>query len=330
VMTIHKSKGLGAPVVIMPLADWRFEKSPGSSRTVLWCRPEGAPFNRAPLVPVEYTRLLLMSRFAGDFMQERFSAYLDNLNLLYVAFTRARERLYVQVPEKGAELAALVANTLGQLHRQRPQDSAEHPALRRDEDAGIWEAGSPQPPRRKESGEGTDVDAFPAGKALQRLRIAGKGREYFLLTKGGYQERIDRGTLYHAILAGIVTAADVERAVQRTINAGLVRAGEKERLMKEVRSFLRQEGAEEWFAGDYQVKKEADIILPDGRILRPDRVMIRGGEAVVVDYKFGAVEEEAYIRQVRRYMQVLQDMGYEKVKGVVWYVMLQKMIVVNA
>jgi hypothetical protein len=174
------------------------------------------------------------------------------------------------------------------------------------------------------------VDAFPAGKALQRLRIAGKGREYFLLTKGGYQERIDRGTLYHAILAGIVTAADVERAVQRTINAGLVRAGEKERLMKEVRSFLRQEGAEEWFAGDYQVKKEADIILPDGRILRPDRVMIRGGEAVVVDYKFGAVEEEAYIRQVRRYMQVLQDMGYEKVKGVVWYVMLQKMIVVNA
>ncbi len=331
VLTIHKAKGLGASVVIMPFADWEFEKKSGTNTGVLWCRPRTAPFNKASLVPVEYNRMLLRSRFAGDYMKERFSAHLDNLNLLYVAFTRARERLYAFVPAgKGKELSALLLNTLKGVSvewdpEKKPDPSGE--IYKKEE--GLYEIGRPAPPAGEVASAGQDVQDFPAGTALQRLRIAGKGREYFLLEKGGYKERIDRGTLYHALLAEVVTEKDVERAVRKAVSAGLVGAGEKERLEEEIRGFLRQEKAAEWFSGRWQVKTEADVILPGGRTLRPDRVMIRDGEAIVVDYKFGEVEEDAYKRQVRRYMEVMKQMGYRKVTGIVWYVILNKMIQVD-
>jgi ATP-dependent exoDNAse (exonuclease V) beta subunit len=310
----------------MPFADWDFEQRSGVNKKVLWCRPDASPFNKASLVPVEYTKLLLRSRFAVDYMRERFSAYLDNLNLLYVAFTRARERLYVFTPEeKGKELSALLVHTLERVAADGDLPDGEETGMSRSEEGTLFEKGVPAPPGDSRRPEGVNVEEFPAGTALQRLRIAGKGKEYFLLEKGGYKERIDRGTLYHTILAEVVTAADVERAVRKAVSAGLVRAGEREKLVKEVEGFLTQQGAEEWFSGAYQVKTEAEIILPGGKMLRPDRVMIRGDEAVVVDYKFGEMEEEAYVRQVRKYMHVLKNMGYARVRGVIWYVMLQKM-----
>jgi ATP-dependent exoDNAse (exonuclease V) beta subunit len=327
VLTIHMAKGLGAPVVIMPFADWDFEQHSGGGNRVLWCRPEGAPFNKAPVVPVEYNKLLLKSWFAEDFLRERFSAYLDNLNLLYVACTRARDRLYLFAPEKkGRDLSALLVSTLERIVPRQEGDVAPErkETIRRPEE-NLFVAGMPQAPSYPEELPGVDVTDFPAGTALERLRIAGKGREYFLLEKGGQKERIDRGTLYHTLLAGVIKAEDVEKAVAKAVNAGLVPAGEKEKLTREVASFLKQEGAAGWFDGSWQVRTEAEVILPGGKTLRPDRVMIRGEEAIVVDYKFGESEEDAYIRQIKKYMDVLKKMGYKRVTGVVWYVMLGKM-----
>ena len=326
VMTIHKAKGLGAAVVIMPFADWEFEQRAGTGRKVLWCRPGKAPFNKTSLVPVEYTGMLLRTLFALDFMKERFSAYLDNLNLLYVACTRARERLYVFTPaEKGRDLSGLLVKTLGQLTADDERSGEEKGEGIRQKEDDLFESGQPVPPSAVSRREGVRVREFPDGKAFGRLRIAGKGREFFLLEKGGYKERIDRGTLYHNILAEIMTPDDVERAVGKVVRAGLVSSVEKERLVTEVKGFLAQKEAAGWFSGEWQVKTEAAVILPGGKTLRPDRVMVREGEAVVVDYKFGTSVEDKYIRQVKRYMEVLKKMGYQKVTGVVWYVMLGKM-----
>ncbi len=333
VMTIHKAKGLGAPVVIMPLANWDIEMNSGSGGKVLWCHPSSAPFDKVPLVPVGYNKKMLLSDFSGDFLEERFSSYLDNLNLLYVAFTRARERLYVFVPRKkrGKELVTLLGNTLKTLAKPpdpgKEQDIAPV-ILQKDED--LYEAGQPSPPPGKKKSTGMDVGDYPAGTALGRLRIARKGREEFLLEKGGYKERIDKGTLYHTLLAEVITADDVQKAVEKVVKAGMAGGGgEKERLANEIRGFLRQPGVADWFSGRYQVKTETDIILPGGTVLRPDRVMTSGEEAVVVDYKFGEAVEEKYIAQVRRYMEALKKMSYKKVKGFVWYVMLNKIIEVN-
>ena len=53
---------------------------------------------------------------------------------------------------------------------------------------------------------------------------------------------------------------------------------------------------------------------------RPDRVITKGDEMVVIDYKFGNHRNE-YYEQVHRYIQLLQQMGHQKVTGYLWYVM---------
>jgi len=72
------------------------------------------------------------------------------------------------------------------------------------------------------------------------------------------------------------------------------------------------------------VKREAGIILNSGKVRRPDRVMIKGNNAIVVDYKFGAVKNDKYRIQVRTYLHDLKQMGYENIQGYLWYVELEE------
>ena len=87
IMTIHKSKGLGFKVVIIPFADWKIDQKP---EAILWCHPTHKPFDTLSLVPVRYSKALKDTAFASDYFTEKLHAYIDNLNTLYVAFTRAK------------------------------------------------------------------------------------------------------------------------------------------------------------------------------------------------------------------------------------------------
>ena len=84
--------------------------------------------------------------------------------------------------------------------------------------------------------------------------------------------------------------------------------------------------AGEWFGGGWQrVRNENEIIVPGaGSTRRPDRVMIRGTRAVVVDYKFGSRDPGRYRRQVGEYLGLLRQMGYTECEGYLWYVKLEE------
>lgn len=93
IMTIHKSKGLEFPVVIIPFANWDF-KSRGQ-QDIMWVQPQDEPFNEFSRLPVLISKNLENSVFSNEFMQEESLVAIDNLNLLYVALTRAKDRLYI-------------------------------------------------------------------------------------------------------------------------------------------------------------------------------------------------------------------------------------------
>lgn len=97
ILTVHKSKGLGFKVVIIPFGDWEIDHKP-SKPVILWCKPETKPFNRLHLVPVRYSQSLGNTIFAEDYFRERLHAFIDNLNTLYVAFTRSKDELIVLAP----------------------------------------------------------------------------------------------------------------------------------------------------------------------------------------------------------------------------------------
>ena len=89
-LSIHKSKGLEFHSVIIPFCDWKLEMP-----DTLWCKPKEAPFNELPVVPVDYSSKLMETIYSDDYKHEHLQNCVDNLNLLYVAFTRACKNLFI-------------------------------------------------------------------------------------------------------------------------------------------------------------------------------------------------------------------------------------------
>lgn len=96
-MTIHQAKGLEFKVVIIPFCNWSMDHTP-TKGPILWCATETHPFATFPSLPLPYHPKLLDTIYAKDYYQERIQTHMDNVNLLYVAFTRATDRLYVFTP----------------------------------------------------------------------------------------------------------------------------------------------------------------------------------------------------------------------------------------
>jgi RecB family exonuclease len=136
----------------------------------------------------------------------------------------------------------------------------------------------------------------------------------------------DMGVVMHRAFEGAVTGDDVERALRVMATDGLISPAEHARLQDSVARALSNPLVAEWFSGCWdEVRNEGDILLPgEFAIRRPDRVMIRGERAVVVDYKFGRHPSTAHATQLRGYMELLGRMGYRDVEGWLWYVSLDK------
>ena len=112
IMTIHKSKGLEFDNVIIPFCNWEMEK-----KGTLWCETKNkpAPYNKLPLLPIDFSRdKLIGTVFEDDYKEEHFQNIVDNLNLLYVAFTRASKNLFVFGLRQGKTTLDNIAKALHQ------------------------------------------------------------------------------------------------------------------------------------------------------------------------------------------------------------------------
>lgn len=132
IMTIHQSKGLEFKVVIVPFCNWELDHNTSKAPT-LWCTTDIAPFSTFPSLPLRYQRRLADTIYAKDYYQERIQVHMDHLNLLYVAFTRAEDRLYIFTPQT----SKATLDTTAELIYQTVRNSS---ALA-DHQAGLdWEA----------------------------------------------------------------------------------------------------------------------------------------------------------------------------------------------
>ena len=130
----------------------------------------------------------------------------------------------------------------------------------------------------------------------------------------------------HDIVSNINTLDDIPIAVNKKISEGELYEHERGKIVNDLTSYLSIPESKNWYSGNYTVLNEAVILRPDNRFSRPDRVMIKKDEAIVVDYKFGEIEEPRYKRQVKLYMNTISEMGYSNVKGFVFYVKSGKIV----
>lgn len=307
IITVHKAKGLGFGTVIVPFMEWPLSGGGKGGSDYLWCVPGRPPFDGLPIVPLRKRSSLERTVFADDYRREKEYSLIDAFNVAYVAFTRARRELVIFAPGTLSENGRY-ASVSDLLHAYLPLEQCP---------GGLWESGSPGPGGNAPAGIPDDnVVSCPCAfhRTGERLRIVRRSEGFF-----GTQALRDKGILMHSILSDIFVDKDIVPAVEKACRAGLVSEAGKAGLVALIGDMLEEAREMHWFDGSYTVRNEASVVTPSGKVYRPDRVMFSGKEAVVVDYKFGKHRHKAYAGQVRRYMSLMEQMGYGPVRGYVWY-----------
>ena len=156
--------------------------------------------------------------------------------------------------------------------------------------------------------------------------------EYFVDEEGTFSTGQMYGNMMHLVFSRIVSIDDVEPVLDTMQKEGLIPVRYRVDILEKVKKMISQPGVSRWFAEKENrvIYNERRILCGDGKVLRPDRVVIEDGLVGVVDFKFGKVEKESYRNQVKNYMNHLEKIGYSKVEGFVWYVMLGKTIQIQA
>jgi ATP-dependent exoDNAse (exonuclease V) beta subunit len=326
IMTIHKAKGLQFKAVIIPYCNWKLdhEKFP-----VMWFNPVQHPFNTLPVVPVTYSSGLKDTVFRDQYFEERFRVHVDQLNLLYVACTRAVDVLCVIVPSPP-----------GNEGKMQSVTDLFTVILSEEKFMTGFSEGCSHGGRRWQSGEmeipGQEKQAVPRHFLQLHKQPSFMSRGRLVMRTGNLDVfdpeavmKIDRGRVMHRIFEHIRTAADVEAAVLRLAGEGKVAGAEKDALVAEIKELLGTAPLDEWFSGSWKVMNEQDILTPGGQVYRPDRIMTSGDRMVLLDYKFGVQKAEAHAGQVQSYQQLLQEMGYADVQAYLWYVNLKELVPVE-
>lgn len=330
IISIHKSKGLEFDHVIIPFCDWRLEFS-----DVLWCRPGEEPFNRLPLAPIDYSQKGMKGTiYEKDYDEEHQQNTVDNLNLLYVAFTRAARNLFVIGRREGkSSRSALIEQVLPSLNLEGAMLSGEQEANapleftfgRLSRQAAIEDQSKthtePNPFLRPSAIIPVNIEIFTPKFTFKQ---SNKSQE-FATVDDDEQARQNRyvqlGKVLHSVFAGIRTADDIDQALAQLEQEGILYDDQitRQRLEDMIRQRITSPHVAEWFSSHWKLYNECTILLPNGMERRPDRVLTDGQQTIVIDFKFGH-ERQEYHDQVREYMDLLREMGHHNVRGYLWFV----------
>ncbi len=323
IITIHKSKGLEFDVVIVPFCDWQIDPSRPSK--IIWCKPEQEPFNQIKLLPVEYSTSLKDTIFYKDYFNEKINTYIDNLNMLYVSFTRAKNVLISFSPYKTNDSIKTVSDILLKIIDTKTEDDfklndfwdTENRIL-------IIDKENAEPVKEQDNIENKIISGYNIVDYRERLKLKFSGNKFFN-NEDTKKSRTNKGTILHRIFEHINTVNDINKAIEITVFEGLISEEEAKHYKAIIEKALLNPAVKDWFSGKYKIFQERAIILPNGHLKRPDRIMILGNDVVIVDYKFGEEMHEHYIKQVREYSDIVKKMGYVP-KAFIWYVLLNKIV----
>lgn len=313
VMTIHKSKGLEFPCVILPFFTWKIDLA----KDLEWIAaadvdglPDGA--DAPPLFPVR--RKAMPTIFDAQFERARRDSVMDSLNKTYVACTRAVEELILFYPSKiqSGTVASLLDDFVGLSG-----------GLREDgEGKALFEMGGPtvKTAGREVADSEREERTMPPYKVAYNPEIWHFDSPEIVAEVRGTKRY--RGEVLHRLMRRVRVAGDLERALSEFRVKGIISAEEASDYRVVLERGLADRRVAPWFAPGNRLLAERPIADGRGSVYRPDRVVCRpGGAVVVVDYKFGERQDRKYARQVRNYVSIIRAArGGGDVRGYIWYV----------
>ena len=321
ILSIHKSKGLEFHTVFLPFCDWKLENERTS---YIWCTPPEAPFDELQLLPINYGTNMNESIYQNDYRKEKLQLWVDNLNLLYVAFTRPQCNLVVWCKEKGSNtVSELLSSALVGTSCQTIESL----------DNCIYQLGEVCPSKTSSSKKVSTNKLVQTPESIPvklesldtpiEFKQSNRSADFIDGEDDMSGKYIRQGQVMHSLFSMIRTPNDVPGAIARLRMEGIIESDKHEQqTLKLVNWALKHPQVKEWFSGKWSLYNECAILYRENGELqtrRPDRVMMKDGEVIVVDFKFGKPYPE-YNIQVKEYMDLLHGMGYEQVSGYLWYV----------
>ncbi|MEH6304730.1 UvrD-helicase domain-containing protein [Olivibacter sp. CPCC 100613] len=337
IMTIHKSKGLAFDVVMIPFCSWELD---GMINSNFWVNTNNTSYEILQSVPVKYNSMLAKSSLFQTYFEEMLFNYMDALNLLYVATTRARKELYISAPDikEGKGSDSLIADLLRQvltLHSDELGIEYNKGIIYPSTDT-FREVKHPiQPPIRYQE---ASIDywesagnhywrfnKFPVSDLLKQA-LDNRKIKRELLSLGEQNTATRQGLLLHELLSLTTEISDFPKHLNRMQSEGLITAEELMKLHEEAVQLRKNEHLAALLDKPYQSLNEQRIITKDGNILRPDKVLIGTDETIILDFKFTGMENSQHIIQVREYQQNLQEMGYPNVRAFLFYAFNNRLV----
>ena len=304
VMTIHKSKGLEFKVVICPFV---VDNLDDKKNPTLWASPEELGFEPIPnieKVQFKITKDSAMwtaeTRQLAD--QENAKVRLDNMNLNYVAFTRAKQRLHIlslrtKTPERSPLNAFL----------------QEHPEPYGNPDTRmvVLEDSEEREPVTEFFYESKSAEWF------DKISVDANPSMFWAHPEDKMKPQ-EWGDFVHQVLSEIRNSDDIDRALRPHIDAGVIDQAKADLLKDLFLQMATHPVIGDAFSSEAKVKNECDILLSNGEILRPDRYTEMPDKIYLLDYKTGQKMKKHH-RQLRTYMGVVSKMVSKPVEGYLVY-----------
>lgn len=309
IMTIHRSKGLEFPAVILPFLDSQVD----TGKDDLWIDLENEKIPELVSAIVPVNKELLETPYAELYEEEINKSLLDNLNVLYVALTRAEERIYAFTGKPGKTVDKLSSVTDMFVHYFQ--------------DTGLWSDsqtiytfGNPvshQPSQKHAPVMNYTLNTFNSNQWRDQIKMRAAAPSIWNTQMAELKK--DYGVMVHTALSRIKTSADIAGALAGMLQEGLITADEREKLELTLEKIIGLPGLTPHFAPGAHIKNEAEIITQEGEFFRPDRVVIQGNAAVIIDYKTGG-EKSMHKKQIIQYGELLTKMGYEIKEKLIVYI----------
>ncbi|MCM0041246.1 MAG: UvrD-helicase domain-containing protein [Algoriphagus sp.] len=321
ILTIHKSKGLQFKVVIIPFLDWGIVSS-GLQAPVLWA-PFATDSGVQTVVPLTHQKLLKNSHFEGAYDEEVRLSYLDSLNMLYVAFTRAEEALFgfgtYSISKSKKEISPTRTGNLlysffsGGFNFLEGSSSSWNP------DTltfawGDWPKAKKQEKIVASAGSSLRWDCMDWKSKLQTKRYPWDFSSEGIRAR----EQRDFGIIIHDILAEAKGLEDANQLVRKYTFEGRWEEAVALEIHQKLAQLFTLPQVKAWFDPNLPTLTEQGILVPGGAQKRPDRILIRKDEALVIDFKTG-VKRESHAHQVYEYMELVKTLTHLPVKGYLCY-----------
>ncbi|OFX79878.1 MAG: hypothetical protein A2X12_07790 [Bacteroidetes bacterium GWE2_29_8] len=322
-ITIHKSKGLEFPIVIIPFLTWREKSSNVLAKT------KKEPFNQLEYIPIKATTELENTWFEEYYIKEKLNIQTDSLNMLYVALTRAAKALFINInykaPKKSndkktfSDIADLVNECLNNNLSINPTLYNADASLFLNNvklQDGILRIG--EIPNNEEKNDNTIivkelVDVQLKNSVLNYSKFNIKKNSIDLVEYINYdlENKISFGWVLHKIFSEIEDINNIDAIITNNISQGFISFEEAFIIKNIIDELLDNPTINSWFdKSKYKQFNEREILLKEFAVYRPDKVIIDGTKATIIDFKTGK-KSKGHIEQLEHYASIVRLMGYE-------------------